>query len=115
MSFWSNSPKVTPDSQKSTTQKTSENASGLGDKIAGAVQPGTLSLHTLFTPPPSLVLQANTLAEGNKSMTQKAGDATRSGGDSAQEQGKGVVGSVQDSLSSAGQTVSDTLSGNKKQ
>jgi len=84
--------KITPDSQKSTTQKTSENASGLGDKIAGAVQP-----------------------EGNKSMTQKAGDATRSGGDSAQEQGKGVVGSVQDSLSSAGQTVSDTLSGNKKQ
>ncbi|KAI8934926.1 hypothetical protein NX059_008595 [Plenodomus lindquistii] len=86
------SEKITPDSQKSTTQKASENVSGLGDKVAGSVQP-----------------------EGNKSATQKAGDATRSGGDSAQDQGKGVLGSVQDGLSSAGQTVSDTLSGNKKQ
>lgn len=86
------SEKITPDSQKSTTQKASENVSGFGDKVAGAVQP-----------------------EGNKSATQKAGDATRSGGDSAQDQGKGVLGSVQDSLSSAGQTVSDTLSGNSKQ
>jgi hypothetical protein len=32
---------VTPDSSKSTTQKASENVSGLGDKAASAVQPGT--------------------------------------------------------------------------
>lgn len=104
---------MTPDSQKSTTQKASEGASGLGDKVAGAVQPGTLppisSLHSTWDQ------EANTVTEGNKSTTQKVGDATRSGGDNAQDQGKGVLGSVQDSLSSAGQAVSDTLSGNKKQ
>ncbi len=32
--------KVTPDSSKSTTQKASENITGLGDKVASAVQPG---------------------------------------------------------------------------
>ena len=31
---------VTPDSQKSTTDKISENVSGAGDRVAGAVQPG---------------------------------------------------------------------------
>lgn len=34
-------PSVTPDSQKSTTDKISENVSGAGDRIAGAVQPGS--------------------------------------------------------------------------
>ena len=33
-------PSVTPDSQKSTTDKIGENVSGAGDRIAGAVQPG---------------------------------------------------------------------------
>jgi hypothetical protein len=34
-------PSVTPDSQKSTTDKIGENVSGAGDRIAGAVQPGS--------------------------------------------------------------------------
>jgi hypothetical protein len=47
-----NSLVVTPDSSKSTTQKASENVSGLGDKVAGAVQPGTYLLlpHLLHLP-----------------------------------------------------------------
>ncbi|KAL6710789.1 hypothetical protein ACN47E_007846 [Coniothyrium glycines] len=88
------SEKLTPDSQKSTGQKASESVSGIGDKIAGSVQP-----------------------EGQKSTTQKLGDATRSGGDDAQNKGQGVLGSVQDTLSNAGQSVSDTFNsatGNKK-
>ncbi|KAF2829718.1 hypothetical protein CC86DRAFT_367660 [Ophiobolus disseminans] len=78
--------KITPDSQKSTTQKAGENASGLGDKISSAVQP-----------------------EGNKSATQKLGDSTRSGGDSAQKEGGGILDSAQKGLSDAGQAVSDTF------
>lgn len=38
------SDKVTPDSQKSTTQKMSETASGMTDKAAGAVQGGEYML-----------------------------------------------------------------------
>jgi hypothetical protein len=36
--------KVTPDSQKSYTEKAGENISGTYDKAAGALQPGTLLL-----------------------------------------------------------------------
>ncbi|KAL1792940.1 hypothetical protein ACET3X_009447 [Alternaria dauci] len=82
------SEKITPDSQKSTTQKASENVSGLGDRIAGAVQP-----------------------EGQKSTGQKLGDATRSGGDDASNQGQGVMKQAQEALGNAGQSISDTLSG----
>ena len=78
--------KITPDSQKSTTDKATENVSGLGDKIASSVQP-----------------------EGNKSATQKLGDSTRSGGDSAQNQGSGILDSAQKGLSDAGQAVTDTF------
>lgn len=46
--------KITPDSQKSTTDKVSESASGLYDRAAGAVQPGkppfVLSIRTNLTP-----------------------------------------------------------------
>jgi hypothetical protein len=55
--------------------------------------------------------------EGQKSTGQKLGDATRSGGDNASNQGEGVMKQAQDTLSSAGQSISDTLSGatqNKK-
>lgn len=65
------------------------------------------SLTPMLTPRP----------EGQKSTTQKLGDATRSGGDDAQNQGQGVLGSVQDGLSNAGQAVTDTFNsatGNKK-
>jgi hypothetical protein len=74
--------------------KAGENISGLGDKAASAVQP-----------------------EGQKSTTQELGDSTRSGGDSAQKEGQGILGSAQEGLSNAGQAVSDTFNsatGNKK-
>lgn len=35
--------KVTPDSQKSTMDKASENVTGVGDKIAGSAQPRKIS------------------------------------------------------------------------
>jgi len=103
---------VTPDSQKSTTQKASENVSGLGDKAASAVQPGMS--HPLTQPSPSAT---NTITEGDKSATQKLGDSTRSGGDSAQKEGGGMMESAQQGLSNAGQAVTDTFNqatGNKK-
>ncbi|KAF2005208.1 chaperone/heat shock protein-like protein Hsp12 [Amniculicola lignicola CBS 123094] len=81
--------KVKPNSQKSTLEQAQEGATGLYDRAAGAVQP-----------------------EGNKSTTQKLGDATRSGSDDAESQGKGFVAQAQDTISNAAQTVSDTLSGN---
>ncbi|KAF1943139.1 hypothetical protein EJ02DRAFT_421556 [Clathrospora elynae] len=88
------SEKMTPDSQKSTLDKASETLSGAGDRVAGAVQP-----------------------EGQKSTGQKVGDAARGGSDNASKQGQGVLGQAQDMASSAGQTISDSLSGatgNKK-
>ncbi|KAF2257136.1 hypothetical protein BU26DRAFT_513844 [Trematosphaeria pertusa] len=81
--------KATPDSQKSTLDQAKEGASGVYDRAAGAVQP-----------------------EGNKSATQKVGDATRSGGDDASNQGKGILASTQETLGNAAQSVQDTFSGN---
>jgi hypothetical protein len=57
------------------------------------------------------LITTNITTEGDKSATQKLGDSTRSGGDQAQNQGQGILGSVQDAASNAGQTISDTLSG----
>ncbi|KAF2116691.1 chaperone/heat shock protein-like protein Hsp12 [Lophiotrema nucula] len=83
--------KATPDSQKSTLDQAKEGASGAYDRAASAVQP-----------------------EENKSTSQKAGDTFRSGSDDASENSKGFVAQAQDSLNSAGQAISDTLSGNQK-
>ncbi|RDW92306.1 chaperone shock protein Hsp12-like protein [Coleophoma crateriformis] len=80
------SEKVTPDSQKTYTQKASETVTGLGDKVAGAVQP-----------------------EGEKSATQKMGDATRSGGDDAQAQGQGILASAQQTVGDAANYAAGTL------
>lgn len=55
--------KLTPDSQKSTLDKTTESVTGLGDKAAAAVQPSD-----------------------SKSTTQKAGDSLRGGSDDAQSE-----------------------------
>ncbi|KAF2624151.1 hypothetical protein BU25DRAFT_162393 [Macroventuria anomochaeta] len=85
------SEKVTPDSQKSTTDKIGENVSGAGDRIAGAVQP-----------------------EGQKSTGQKLGDATRSGSDETSNQGEGVLKQAQDGLSNAASSVQNALGGNKQ-
>ena len=102
------SEKVTPDSTKSNTQKASEGLSGVGDRIAGAVQPG------MFEPGPHLTAITNDITEGDKSATQKVGDATRSGGDDASAQGKGILAQAQDTLGNAAQSVQDAVSGNKK-
>ena len=85
------SEKMTPDSQKSTTQKASESLTGAGDRVAGAVQP-----------------------EGQKSTGQKLGDATRSGGDDASNQGQGIMKSAQDTINSATEGVSNALGGGQK-
>ncbi|KAF7861490.1 hypothetical protein EAF04_008053 [Stromatinia cepivora] len=81
------SEKITPDSQKSTTDKIGENISGGADKAASAVQPSD-----------------------QKSTTQQATDKVRGGADDTQNQGKGILGSVSDTAGNAANTVSDTLS-----
>ncbi|KAL1601047.1 hypothetical protein SLS59_005716 [Nothophoma quercina] len=86
------SEKITPDSQKSTTDKISENVSGAGDRVAGAVQP-----------------------EGQKSTGQKAGDTVRGGSDDASKQGQGVLQQAQDGLSNAAGSVQNALGGGNKQ
>jgi len=78
--------KVTPDSQKSTTQKLSEGVSGTVDQAAAAIQP-----------------------EGEKSTTQKLGDSTRGSSNDAESQGKGILGQAQDTLASGAQVVGDNL------
>jgi len=82
--------KITPDSQKSTLDQAKEGVTGLTDRAAGAVQP-----------------------EGNKSTTQKLGDSTRSGGDDAQNEGKGILASAQETVGNAAQSVTDTFQGKK--
>ncbi|KAJ4991106.1 hypothetical protein SVAN01_03456 [Stagonosporopsis vannaccii] len=86
------SEKITPDSQKSTTDKISENVSGAGDRVASAVQP-----------------------EGQKSTTQKLGDTARGGSDDASQQGQGVLKQAQDGLSNAASSVQNALGGGNKQ
>jgi hypothetical protein len=54
------------------------------------------------------------MAEGQKSAGQQLGDATRSGGDNASNQGQGIMGQAQETLSNAGQSISDTISGQQK-
>ncbi|KAI9814719.1 MAG: hypothetical protein M1826_002165 [Phylliscum demangeonii] len=78
--------KVTPDSSKSTGQKLSENVSGTVDKGLGALQP-----------------------ESEKSTTQKLSDSTRSGADKSQNEGKGVLASVQDSAAGLAKSAGDTI------
>lgn len=52
--------------------------------------------------------------DDQKSAGQKLGDATRSGGDDASNKSSGVLQQAQDTLSNAGQSISDTLSGGQK-
>jgi hypothetical protein len=47
--------------------------------------------------------------EGDKSATQKLGDATRGGSDNATSQGQGVIAQVQEAAGNAAQYVADTL------
>lgn len=99
---------VTPDSQKSTTDKIGENVSGAGDRIAGAVQPGQYLHSTL----PSTY--TDSIAEGQKSTGQKIGDSTRSGTDNASQQGEGYLKQAQDGLSNAAGSVQNALGGGKQ-
>ncbi|KAK4980905.1 hypothetical protein LTR66_000661 [Elasticomyces elasticus] len=84
------SDKMTPDSQKSTTEQAKDTASGMYDKAASAVQP-----------------------ESQKSTTQKASDTVSGKGGDAESQGKGMMANAQETLGNAAQSVSDTLSGKK--
>ena len=52
-------------------------------------------------------------SEGNKSTTQKLGDATRSGGDDASNQGQSILASAQETVGNAAQSITDTFQGKK--
>jgi len=80
------SEKVTPDSQKSFTDKASENLSGTYDKAAGALQP-----------------------DDEKSTTQKIGDSTRSGADDAQNDGKTYLESAQETAGNVTNVAADKV------
>ncbi|CAZ80560.1 unnamed protein product [Tuber melanosporum] len=85
--------KITPESQKPTTQKLGDTASGAYDRTTGAVQP-----------------------DSQKSTTQKATDSLRSGSDDASSRSKGVAQSATDTADSAARGVKDTIgsvTGNK--
>ena len=98
--------KVTPQSQKSTGQVVSENVSGFGDKIAGAVQPSK----SLPWNPTGPTLLANSYQGEDKSTFQKVGDSTRSNADSAQNGGGSFLDSTKDTLGGAANSASETLS-----
>jgi hypothetical protein len=82
----------------------SENVSGFGDKVAGAVQPSKS-----FKSINSTIL-ANRSPDEDKSTFQKMGDSTRSNADDAQNQGGSFLDSTKDTLGGAANTVSDTFS-----
>jgi len=84
----------------------SENVSGFGDKVAGAVQPSK----SLFLKSISSTVLANRSPDEDKSTFQKMGDSTRSNADDAQNQGGSFLDSTKDTLGGAANTVSDTFS-----
>ncbi|KAL8636417.1 MAG: hypothetical protein Q9228_006181 [Teloschistes exilis] len=77
---------LTPDSQKSTAEQGSEKLTSLGDKAAGALQPGD-----------------------SKSTTQQLSDTGRSNFDSAQDTAKSYTGQASDAASDASKKISDSL------
>ena len=101
------SEKMTPDSQKSTTDKLSENVSGTVDKGMQKVQPG------MFSSPSSLLrwpLSADHVVDSEKSTGQKLTDTGRSGADSAQKEGKSWTQAASDTGSNLAKSAQDTLS-----
>ncbi|KAL8817188.1 MAG: hypothetical protein Q9223_003925 [Gallowayella weberi] len=78
--------KLTPDSQKSTTEQGSEKLTSLGDKAAGSLQP-----------------------DDSKSTSQEASDKARSGADDAQNTLKGLSGQAQNTFNDATNKVSENL------
>lgn len=78
--------RLTPDSQKSTTEQGSEKLSSLGDKAAGSLQPGD-----------------------SKSTTQEASDKARSGADDTQDTLKGLSNQASDTFNNASGKVSENL------
>ena len=69
------------------------------------------TFHTLAPPSQDLPLTLHT--EGDKSATQKLGDATRGGSDDASAQGQGIVKQAQEVVGNAAQYVADTLNTKK--
>ncbi|KAL9037799.1 MAG: hypothetical protein Q9214_005544, partial [Letrouitia sp. 1 TL-2023] len=78
--------KLTPDSQKSTTEQASEKATTAGDKVAASLQPGD-----------------------SKSTAQKLSDESRSGFDSAQDTAKSYGNQASDFASNAQSKISESL------
>lgn len=96
---------IKPDSQKTTTEKLGDSASGAYDRVAGAVQPeyalSTLHPYSVYT---------NPNRSSQKSMSQGAADNLRGGSDQAQRGGKGVMDSISDTVSGATQSAKETIS-----
>lgn len=99
--------KMRPDSQKTTTEKVGDTASGMGDRVARAVQPEYVINCPAVV---STINVTDTRDSSQKSTTQKMGDTMRSGSDSASGQSKGMAQSVSDMASNAAQGVKDTMS-----
>ncbi|KAI4163550.1 MAG: hypothetical protein LQ342_002822 [Letrouitia transgressa] len=78
--------KLTPDSQKSTTEQATEKATTAGDKVAGSLQPGD-----------------------SKSTAQKLSDESRSGFDSAQDTAKSYGNQASEFASNAQSKISENL------
>ena len=78
--------RMTPDSQKSTTEQGTEKLTSMGDKAAGSVQPSD-----------------------SKSGTQGMADSLRSGADSAQDQGKSLTDQASGMASDVGNKVNQSM------
>ena len=77
---------MTPDSQKTTTEQGTEKLTSLGDKAAGALQPGD-----------------------SKSTTQELGDTGRSGFDSVQDTAKSYTSQASDTASDLTNKASENM------
>ncbi|KAI5816638.1 heat shock protein 9/12-domain-containing protein [Pyronema omphalodes] len=82
--------KLKPESQKSTTESIGDTMSSTYDRAAAAVVP-----------------------DSQKSTTQKMGDSMRGSSDHAEDNGKGMVQSVADSISNAAQSAKEAITGRK--
>ncbi|KAL9602039.1 MAG: hypothetical protein Q9219_002148, partial [cf. Caloplaca sp. 3 TL-2023] len=78
--------KLTPDSQKSTTEQGTEKVTSLTDKAAGSLQPGD-----------------------SKSTTQELGDKSRSGFDTTQNTAKSYADQASNAASDATSKISENM------
>lgn len=115
-----NGSRLTPDSQKSTTEQGTEKLSSLGDKAAGAVQPGDSKSTTqelsdksrsgFDSTQDTAKSYANQASDTASDLTNKASDSMPSGGQ-AQDTGKTYLDQATEAASNAAKYVSDTVQG----